>query len=183
MPAQRAIQLLYPSAQRSVAQVTNTPQQAPVPTSPGRPDVAGDMMSAAELLGICPPPEYEALPGLRLGHELAMALLRTQRLLLRRHTEGLRLEGDTTLIGALLRQLEPTTELSVEWLESDAPPYCFAYPVLIARPQDGSWVEARVRQLVVHWGAKGDIRGVTAAALGITKEGLRKRSQRTRTAK
>lgn len=183
MPAQRAIQLLYPSAQRSVAQVTNTPQQTPVPTSPGRPDVAGDMMSAAELRGICPPPEYEVLPGLRLGHELAMAMLRTQRLVLRRQPEGPRLEGDTTLIGVLLRNLEPTTNLPVEWLEPDAPSYCFALAALIGRPLDASWVEAHLRELFARWGVKCDIRWVIAAVLGISTEGLRKRLQRSRTAK
>lgn len=183
MPPQTAIQLLYPSAERAVVPVVDTPQQLPVPTSAGQQDVAGNAMSVAELLAICPAPEYEAIPGLRPSHDSAMAMLRTQRLLVRRLPDGLRLEGDTTWIGALLRNLRPATELPVEWLEPDAPPCRFAYAALVGRPLKSSWVEAHLRELGPHWIQEREIPKTAAAILGISAEGLRKRKQRSKAAK
>ena len=112
-----------------------------------------------------------------------MAMLRTQRLLLRRLPEGLRLEGDTTWIGALLRNLQPATELPIEWLEPDAPPCRFAYAALIGRPLNAAWIEANLRELGPHWVPERDIRRTAAAILGISAEGLRKRKQRSEAAK
>lgn len=178
-----AIQLLYPSAERAGVPVVDTPQQVPVPTSAGQKDIAGKVMSVAELLALCPAPEYDAIPGLRPSHDSAMALLRTQRLLLRRLPEGLRLEGDTTWIGALLRNLQPATELPIEWLEPDAPPCRFAYAALVGRPLDSTWVETHLRELGPHWVPERDIRRTVAVILGISAEGLRKRKQRSKAAK